>query len=136
MVNQVAFQVIGSDMTISLASEGGQLQLNVFEPIVAYNLFQSINMLSRACESLATKCIDGITANKEHCQELVSKSISIITGVTPKIGYQKASQIARRALRERKTIQEILLEEQIFTEEELSDQLDLMKLTNRFAKDN
>jgi len=128
VVNQVAFQVIGSDVTISMASEGGQLQLNAFEPIMAYNLFQSFAMLCRAMETLATKCIDGITANKEQCLMYANNSISLITAISPKIGYQKSSQVAKKALQENKSIKEVLLEEKIFTSDELDDMLDPSKM--------
>lgn len=109
VVNQVAFQVIGSDVTISMASEAGQLQLNAFEPVIAYNLFQSIAMLNRALRTLATKCVDGITANEDICLSYMENSISLITAVAPKIGYQKASMVAKKAIKSNLTIREVLI---------------------------
>jgi len=121
VVNQVAFQVMGSDLTITLASAGGQLQLNVFEPVIAYNLFISINMMKAAFESLASKCVDGITANKEHCHNLVISSIGLVTALNPYIGYEKASMVAKEAMRTKKTISQIVLEKKILSEEELKE---------------
>jgi len=98
VVNQVAYQVIGSDVTISMASEAGQLQLNVFEPIIVYNLFQSVSMLCRAFETLAYKCIDGITANEDRCKELVLNSIGLVTALNPVLGYENSTSVAKEAL--------------------------------------
>jgi aspartate ammonia-lyase len=128
VVNQVAFQVIGADVTISLASEGGQLQLNPFEPIIAYNLFQSMAMLSRAIETLTTKCIDGITANEEECARHTENSISLITAISPLIGYKIASGVAKKALKFNKTIREVLIEDKIFTKSKLDELLDPKRL--------
>lgn len=119
VVNQVAFQVIGNDVTISMASEGGQLQLNVFEPIIAYNLFQSISMMCNAFETLAIKCIDGITANKIECEQMVLNSIGLVTALNPIIGYQNATKVAKRALDEQKSVYDIVLDENLLNKEEL-----------------
>ncbi len=121
VVNQVAFQVIGADLTITLASEGGQLQLNVFEPVIAYNLFNSINMMRSAFETLAYKCIDGITANKEHCKELVLNSIGLVTALNPTIGYENSTSVAKEALETKKSVYEIVLERELLTKEELDE---------------
>jgi aspartate ammonia-lyase len=99
VVNQVAFQVIGSDVTISSAAESGQLELNVMEPVIAYNLFQSIDMLSRACRVLAIKCVDGITANKEHCRELVEKSIASLRRSIPSLATRTLRLLQKRPCR-------------------------------------
>jgi aspartate ammonia-lyase len=82
VVNQVAYEVIGNDVTISFAAEAGQLELNAMEPVIAYNLFRSIDMLCRACRILAENCIDGITANRERCRRMVEDSIGIVTALT------------------------------------------------------
>ena len=119
VVNQVAFQVIGSDVTISMASEAGQLQLNVFEPIIVYNLFQSISMLGRAFETLAYKCIDGITANEERCKELVLGSIGLVTALNPVLGYEKSTLVAKEALETGKSVHDIVIERGFMTQEEL-----------------
>jgi len=119
VVNQVAFHVIGSDVTISMASEAGQLQLNVFEPIIVYNLFQSISMLGHAFETLAYKCIDGITANEERCKELVLGSIGLVTALNPVLGYEKSTLVAKEALDTGKSVHDIVIERGFMTQEEL-----------------
>ncbi|PLY04828.1 MAG: aspartate ammonia-lyase [Arcobacter sp.] len=121
VVNQVAFQVIGGDVTITMASEGGQLQLNVFEPVIAYNLFNSMNMMKNAFETLATKCVDGITANKEHCQELVLNSIGLVTALNPTIGYENSTSVAKEALDSGRSVYDIVLERELLTKEELDE---------------
>ena len=121
VVNQVAFQVIGADVTITLASEGGQLQLNVFEPVIAFNLFNSINMMKNAFETLATKCIDGITANKEHCQSLVINSIGLVTALNPTIGYENSTSVAKEALDSGRSVYDIVLERKLLSKEELDE---------------
>ncbi|MCK8826884.1 aspartate ammonia-lyase [Natroniella acetigena] len=128
-VNQVAFQVLGNDQTISLAVEAGQLELNVMLPVVVFNLLQSIGMLTNTCELFAEKCIKGITANREVCEKSVEQSIGIITAINPHIGYTKASEIAKRALKEKKSVKEIALEEGILDEEKLSKILDPYEMT-------
>ncbi len=119
VVNQIAFQVIGSDVTISFAAESGQLELNVMEPVIAYNLFQSLDMLTRGCRILAEKCVDGITANREHCRKLVENSIGIATALNPVIGYQNSSAIAKEALQSNRTVSELVLERGLLTKEKL-----------------
>lgn len=99
VVNQVAFNIIGNDMTITMAAEAGQLELNAFEPIIFYNLFQSIETLTFAVKTLIDNCIVGITANEEHCRRMVESSIGIITAICPYVGYERASNIAKEALR-------------------------------------
>ncbi len=121
VVNQVAFQVIGADVTITMASEGGQLQLNVFEPVMAFNLFNSINMMKNAFETLATKCIDGITANKEHCHDLVINSIGLVTALNPTIGYENSTAVAKEALDTKRSVYDIVLEKKLLTKEELDE---------------
>ncbi len=121
VVNQVAFQVIGADVTITLASEGGQLQLNVFEPVIAFNLFASINMMKSAFETLAFKCVDGITANKEHCHELVINSIGLVTALNPTIGYENSTSVAKEALDSGRSVYDIVLERELLSKEELDE---------------
>jgi aspartate ammonia-lyase len=119
MVNQVAFHVIGNDLAITLAAEAGQLQLNVMEPIIAFNLFQSMEMLTAAVETLTTRCIEGITANTERCREMVEHSIGIVTALVPAIGYDKASSVAVAALESGRPVREIVLEKGYLNEQEL-----------------
>lgn len=123
VVNQVAFQVIGNDVTVSLASEGGQLQLNVFEPIIAFNLFQSTSMMCNAFETLASKCIDGITANEQRCQELVLNSIGLVTALNPLIGYQNSTMVAKEALHSNRSVYDIVLEKKLLSKEQLDEYL-------------
>ena len=121
VVNQVAFQVIGADVTITLASEGGQLQLNVFEPVIAFNLFNSINMMKNAFETLAQRCINGITANKERCEELVINSIGLVTALNPTIGYENSTSVAKEALDSGRSVYDIVLERELLSKEELDE---------------
>jgi len=123
VVNQVAFEVIGADTTISAASEAGQLQLNVFEPIIAYKLFNSINIMRRAFTTLASKCITGITANEHICKEHILNSVTLITCLNPILGYEKSSAIAKEALVTNKRVYDVILEKKIFTKEELDNLL-------------
>lgn len=121
VVNQVAFSVIGNDVTVSMASEAGQLELNVMEPVIGYSLFQSMNMLRRACVTLADKCICGITANRERCRELVENSIGLVTALNPHIGYEKSAEIAKEAMKTGGSVYEIVLEKGYLSKEELED---------------
>ena len=121
VVNQVAFQVIGSDLTVTLASEGGQLQLNVFEPVIAYNVLLSMQQMTSAMRVLCGRCIVGITANADHCRKLVENSIGIITAVNPFIGYENSTRIAKLALETGSSVRELLLTERLLTEDELND---------------
>ncbi|MEF2231844.1 MAG: aspartate ammonia-lyase [Pseudodesulfovibrio sp.] len=121
VVNQVAFAVIGHDVTVSMASEAGQLELNVMEPVVAYSLFQSLNMLRRGCLTLADKCVSGITANRDRCREMVEHSIGLVTALNPYIGYDRAAEIAKEALRTGGSVYAIVLEKGYLTQEELDD---------------
>ena len=97
VVNQVAFNIIGNDMTITMAAEAGQLELNAFEPIIFYCMFQSIDTLGYAVETLVDNCIVGITANEERCRQLVENSVGIITAVCPYVGYEKTADIAKKS---------------------------------------
>jgi aspartate ammonia-lyase len=83
VVNQVAYEVIGNDMTVTMAAEAGQLELNAMEPVIAFNLFRSIDMLRQACRTLVERCIDGITANRERCRKMVENSIGLVTALNP-----------------------------------------------------
>lgn len=121
VVNQIAYQVIGSDLTITMASEAGQLQLNVMEPVIAYNLFNSIHLLGKGCTTLARKCVAGITANKERCRDLVDNSISIVTALNPYIGYENTSMVAREALESNKYVYDLVLEHKLIAPEKLNE---------------
>lgn len=98
VMNQVAFEVIGNDMTITMASEGGQLQLNAFEPIMGWALAKSVKHLTRACKTLQINCVEGIQANRELLAKRVAESVTLVTALNPIIGYEKAALIAKTAL--------------------------------------
>lgn len=132
VVNQVAFEVIGADTTISIACEGGQLQLNVFEPLVAYKLFTSINMMRRSFYTLAEKCIKGITANEDVCMENILNSVTIVTSLNPILGYEKSSALAKEALATNKRVYDIILEQELFTKEELDELLHPKNMVNNY----
>lgn len=129
VVNQVAFQVIGNDLTITLAAEAGQLQLNVMEPILALNLFQSIDMLTAAIDTLRLRCIRGITANRERCREMVEGSIGVVTAVAPALGYERASEVAREALETGRPVRDLILEKGYLSTSELDDLLSIEAMT-------
>ncbi len=121
-------KVIGNDLSITLANQLGELELNMGMPLIAYDLLQSIQILGNASKNLATKCINGIKANIEKCRYYAEVSPSLVTAITPLIGYDKAATIAKRIIKEKKTIREILIEEG-FSEKEVDEMLDLKKLT-------
>lgn len=123
VVNQVAFEVIGNDLTVTMAAEAGQLELNAMEPVIAYNLFTSLDMLGRACRTLTQRCIRGITANREHSRELVENSIGLVTALNPILGYEKATQIAEEALQTGKSVVEVVLEKGYMSREQLEQVL-------------
>lgn len=129
VVNQVAFNIIGNDMTITMAAEAGQLELNAFEPIVFYCLFQSIDTLAYAIETFVENCVEGITANEEHCKELVENSVGIVTAICPHVGYAKAASIAKEALRTGISVRELILKEHLLEEGELDKILDVRSMT-------
>jgi aspartate ammonia-lyase len=129
VVNQVAFEVIGNDITVTLAAEAGQLELNVMEPVIAYNLFTSLDMLGRACRTLAERCIAGITANREVCRQMVENSIGLVTALNPYIGYEKSSEVANEALQSGRSVYEIVLEKGYLTKAELDDILSPENMT-------
>jgi len=110
VVNQVCFQVIGNDLTVTMAAEAGQLQLNVFEPVIAFNLFQSMDMLTQACIVLRERCVLGITANRERIRALLEQSIGIVTALVPWIGYERCTAVAREALESGRGVYDLVLE--------------------------
>ena len=120
-VNQVAFEIVGNDLALTMAAEAGQLQLNVMEPLIAYKMFESIRLLQRAMDMLRELCIEGITANEEHCLHLVENSIGIVTALNPYIGYQNSSRIAKKALATGQSILELVRAEGLLDEEMLAD---------------
>jgi aspartate ammonia-lyase len=119
LVNQIAFQVIGNDVTVTFAAEAGQLQLNAFAPIIADCLFKSINHLRSGCLTLAERCVDGITANREHLRRGVERSIGMVTALSPHIGYANATQIAQEALTTGGSVFDLVLAKKLLSVEQL-----------------
>jgi len=128
-VNQTAFQVIGHDLTVTMAAEAGQLQLNAMEPVIVYNILNSMKMLSSAIYMLDHRCIRGITANKAHCHNQVKDSIGMITALVPYIGYDNASRIAKHALVSRSTVGELILKEKLLDEATLNHLMSPVNMT-------
>lgn len=118
-VNQVCFKVIGNDLAVTLASEAGQLQLNVMEPIILYSILESVTILGNALDGLRIHCIDGITVNEAHSKELVLNSIGIVTALNPYIGYENSTTIAKEALEKNRSVYDLILERNILTKEQL-----------------
>lgn len=123
VVNQVAFKVFGNDLTVTFAAEAGQLELNVMEPIIVHSLFESIEMLINAMNTLRERCIDGITANREHLREMVYNSIGLVTALNPYLGYDVSTELAATALATGKGIYELVLEHNYMSQEELDNVL-------------
>jgi aspartate ammonia-lyase len=121
VVNQIAYQVAGADLAITMASENGQLELNVMEPVIAYNLFLSIDLLGKACVTLAEKCVDGITANRETCRRMVENSIGIVTALNPSIGYENSTAVAAEALEKGLSVYDLVLEKGLLPKEKLDE---------------
>ena len=131
VVNQTAYYVIGADVTISMAAEAGQLQLNVMEPVIAFSLFTSLSYMGNAILGLVDKCINGITANEEACKNMVMNSIGIITALNPILGYEACSTIAKEALETGKSVHDIaVIEKQLVTQEKWDEIFNLENLIN------
>jgi len=120
-VNQVAYQVMGNDLAISMAAEAGQLQLNAMEPLIAYNVLESIRLLRQAMPMLENRCINGITANADHCRAQVDNSIGVVTALNPHIGYDNATRLAKTALETGRSIVDLVREEALLSEQQLSE---------------
>jgi len=118
MVTQVAAQVFGNDVTITMAGAQGNLELNVFKPIIAYNILQSINLLAGACRSFRERAVVGIEPDRKKIQSYLKNSLMLVTALAPHIGYDKAAEIALRAWREQKTLKEVVLEADLLTEDQ------------------
>jgi aspartate ammonia-lyase len=119
VVNQIAFEVIGNDITVSFAAEAGQLQLNAFEPIIAHSLFKSVSHLRNGCLTLAERCVNGITANEQRLRAMVENSIGIVTALNPYIGYANATAVAQEAHASGGSVYEIVLQKGLLSREEL-----------------
>lgn len=130
VVNQVCFKVIGNDLTVTMASEAGQLQLNVMEPVIASSLFESINLLQNACYNLKEKCIDGITANPEICFNNVMGSIAIVTYLDPILGHERCDEIGKECARTGKTVSEVVLANKLLSQEQLNEIFSVQNMLN------
>ena len=128
-VMMVCSQVIGSDATITWAAANGNLDLNVMMPVIAHNLLESIRLLGNVADILAEKCVRGITANRERCKELIELSMAMVTSLAPKIGYDRAAEIAKESARSGKTVRQICLEKRVLPEAELNAALDPVAMT-------
>lgn len=129
VVSQVAFLVIGNDMTIAMAAEGGQLELNAFEPVIFYKLFESLTCLTNAVHTLTVNCIVGITANREHCEDLVYNSVGVVTALCPYLGYKKSAELAKEALKKNVRIKDLILQYGLMEKELLEKILDPYSMT-------
>ncbi len=129
MVNQVAYLVIGYDLTVTMCAEGGQLQLNPFEPTIGYSVLSSLRVLTAAIDTLTKRCILGIEADREHCLSLVENSIGLVTALVPTLGYETCSRLAKRALAERRRIADLVMEEGLLTAAQLAGLLNLEAMT-------
>ena len=129
VVNQVAFNIIGNDMTVTMAAEAGQLELNAFEPIIFYNLIQSVETLTYAVHTFVDNCVTGITANRERCRDLVENSVGIITALCPHVGYEKAAQLAKQAIETGASVRKLILDEGLLDQEALDKILDPYSMT-------
>ncbi len=121
VVNQIAFRVMGNDLTITLAAEAGQLQLNVMEPVIAVSMNESIELLINAITTLETKCIQGIQANEQACFDAVMRSVGIVTLLDPYLGHAKCDEIGKQCIAENKTIRQVVLEQQLLTAQQLDE---------------
>ncbi len=130
VVNQIAFKVIGNDLVVTLAAEAGQLELNVMEPIMVQSLFESSEMLKNGMTTLLHRCISGITANEEHCRNMVMNSIGLVTALNPVLGYETCTQLAKEAMKLNKGVYELVLEKGLLSVEELDE---IMKPENMIA---
>ena len=129
VVNQVAFNAIGNDMTITMAAEAGQLELNAFEPIIFYCLFQSIDTIAYAVNTFVDNCVIGITANETRCRYFVENSVGIITAICPYVGYQKAAEIAKEAIKTGESVRKLIIEKGLLTKEQMDEILEPVQMT-------
>jgi aspartate ammonia-lyase len=129
LVNQVCFEIIGGDVTVTIAAEGGQLQLNVFEPVIAYRLLRGLITMTRACNILRERCIDGITANPDQMRMFVERSVGVITALVPVLGYETTTKIAKQALETGRGVYELVCDAGLMTRAELDRLLNPKAMT-------
>jgi fumarate hydratase class II len=130
MTNMVCYQVIGNDMTIAMAAEAGQLELNVMMPVIAHNLFVSIHILTNATRAFAERCIRGVEADERQTAYWLERSPAIVTALAPRLGYAKAAELAKEALERDMSVRELVKQKGLFSTEELDSMLDLRRMTD------
>ncbi|NLT69337.1 MAG: aspartate ammonia-lyase [Verrucomicrobiaceae bacterium] len=135
VVNQICYQIIGSDLTVSMAAEASEFQLNMAEPIIAYNLLGSLMLLKNAAIVLANRCVSGITAERERCADYVKNSIGIVTALNPVLGYERSSALAKEALASGRGVYDLVLEKGWFSQDELDDLLSPQKMANPLMRE-
>lgn len=133
VVTQVAFAVIGNDTTITLAAEGGQLELNAFEPVIFYKLFESLVCMKNAIKTLTENCVKGIISNKKHCEELLDESVGTVTALCPYLGYKISADLAKEALKRNVKIKDLVIEKGLLSKETLDKVLDPFTMTEPAA---
>ena len=129
VVNQVAFLVMGNDVTITMAAEGGQFELNAFGPVIYYKLFESLTCLTGAMKTLTENCVKGITANTERCRALVDGSVGVVTALCPYLGYKKSAELAKEALKSGESIKALVLKYGLLDEKTAEEVLDPLKMS-------
>lgn len=128
-LNMIAFQVVGNDQAVALATQAGQMELNVMTPVIAFNLTFSLDILRNGLDTFTTKCVKGITVNPERCRELAEASLGLATALSPYLGYERAAAVAQEAQRRRLTVREVVLEQKLLTPEQIAQAFDLRRLT-------
>ncbi|MET0590462.1 MAG: aspartate ammonia-lyase [Naasia sp.] len=131
VVNQIAFSIAGADVTVTMAAEAGQLQLNAFEPVIAHSLLQSLSWLRRGCRTLRVACVEGITANGPRLDQMVASSVGVITALTPYIGYSAAAALAKEALSGQRDVADLVVERGLLTRAEVTSLLALERLSGQ-----
>jgi aspartate ammonia-lyase len=134
VINQIAYQVVGNDVTVTMAAESGQLQLNAMEPVIVLNILQSMRMLTRGMKVLREKCIVGIEADRERCKELLEHSLVAVTAINPYVGYAVASRVAKEALKSRRSVRDVVLDENLMTEAQLAEAFTTENLLGQYRK--
>jgi fumarate hydratase class II len=129
-VTQVAAQVIGNDMAVTIGGMSGNFELNVYIPLIARNLLESLRLLSTSCHNLVDRCVTGIEANAERARELVEKDLAIVTALVPAIGYDTSAKLAKQAMSEDRPLREVVAEAEVLSDDELDRQLDIKRMTD------
>ena len=134
VINQIAYQVIGNDLTVTMAAEAGQLQLNAMEPVIVLNILQSMRMLTRGMKVLREKCVVGIEADVERCKSLLEHSLVAVTAINPYVGYATASEVAKEALKTGQSLRAVVMARGLMTEVQLNDAFSTENLLGQVAR--